>query len=246
MLFTFLLLALQTPSFALNVQELLDRAEQQSLGKTFQGRMHMNVQRPEGNRDLEILSWTDGRDKALVKVLKPEKDRGTANLRREMNLWQYLPKIERTIKVPPSLMLQSWMGSDFTNDDLVKSSRLSRDYLCTHEKDEKLESVMTAKLICRPKPDAPVVWGRLELWIEPKQAILIAQDFFTENGEKVKEMRGTKVKTYGAHTLASQLSMKTLKKNTTTILEYMDAKFDTAIDKNIFSQSYLQAPLKND
>jgi hypothetical protein len=226
------------------VKDLIQKVEHQSMGDSFVGHLKMSVKRPEGQRDLEIQSWAEGRDKALVKVLKPEKDRGTANLRLEYNLWQYLPKIERTIKVPPSLMLQSWMGSDFTNDDLVKTSRLSRDYDCKFEKDDVIDKQKVVQILCTPKPDAPVVWGKLQLWIEPTKAVLLAQDFYTENGEKVKELRGTRVKAFGSHTLASLLTMKTLKKNTSTTLEYLDAKFDGAIDKNVFTQSRLQAPIK--
>jgi hypothetical protein len=231
---------------ALDVKDLIHRTEQQSLGKSFHGRLRMKVERPEGTRELEILSWTEGKDKALVKVLKPAKDRGTGNLRLEFNLWQYLPKIERTIKVPPSLMLQSWMGSDFTNDDLVKTTRLSRDYECTHEKDETLGEVKAAKMVCMPKPDAPVVWGKLLIWIEPKQAVLMKQEFFTENGEKVKEMIGSEIKTFSGHTLASRLTMTTLKKKTVTTLDTLDAQFDKTFDKQTFTQAFMQAPLKND
>lgn len=240
LLFSFLV----QPLWAVNVKDLISRTEQQSFGKSFEGRLRMVVSRDGNDRELEILSWTEGRDKAMVKVLKPAKDRGTANLRLEFNLWQYLPKVERTIKVPPSLMLQSWMGSDFTNDDLVKSSRFSRDYDCKFEGNEKLENVDVVKLVCDPKPKAPVVWGKLHLWIEPKKAVLMAQDFYSEKGELLKKMTASNVKTFGTHTIASKLTMKTLKKDTTTVLEYLDAKFDQKFDGKVFTQNFLQAPLR--
>lgn len=235
-------------SYGLDANEIVSRIEQQSMGRSFQGRLRMTVERPEGKRTLEILSWTEGKEKALIKVLKPEKDRGTANLRLDFNLWQYLPKIERVIKVPPSLMLQSWMGSDFTNDDLVKTSRLSRDYECRIEKEEIIGKQKLTKLTCPPKPDAAVVWGRLEIWVEPKEAVVVRQFFYLENGQKVKELEGSEIKKFGTHTIASRLQMKTLnnEKKTTTTLEYLDAKFDITIDKSIFTQSQLQAPLKNE
>jgi hypothetical protein len=244
LIFLFVLGGAFKPAYGLDAKDLVKRVEQQSLGRSFHGRLRMTIERPEGKRELEILSWAEGHDKALVKVLKPEKDRGSANLRLEFNLWQYLPKVERTIKVPPSLMLQSWMGSDFTNDDLVKTSRLSRDYECKIEKEEILDKRKLIKLDCRPNPNAPVVWGRLELWVEPGKATVMRQNFYLENGEMAKELVGQNVKSFGSHTLASRLVMKTIKKNTTTTLEYLDANFDLPIDKNIFTQGQLQAPLK--
>lgn len=230
---------------SLDVTDLIRRTEQQSLGNSFTGKLHMTIQRPDGNRDLEILSWTENRDKAVVKVLKPAKDRGVANLRLEYNLWQYLPNIERTIKIPPSLMLQNWMGSDFTNDDLVKSTRLTRDYTSEFEGYEQLDGKKVAKIICHPKPDAPVVWGKLELWIDPDKAVLLQQDFYTENGEKIKRLTATDVKTFGSHTIATTLKMETLKKQTTTTLQYRDVKYDQPMDAALFSQNYLKAPLRD-
>lgn len=224
--------------------KLVTRTEQQSLGKTFQGRLKMTLERPEGARELEILSWTEGRDKAMVKVLRPPKDRGVANLRLEFNLWQYLPNVERVIKVPPSLMLQSWMGSDFTNDDLVKSSRLSRDYNLEFSGFETVNGVKTAKITAHPKPDAPVVWGKLILWIDPAHAVLLQQDFFSENGEALKRLTGSNVRTFGTHTLAGRVKIETLKKKTSTVLEYVEAKFDQPIAASVFTQNFLKAPLR--
>ncbi len=225
---------------ALDVKDLIRRTEQQSMGETFHGRLRLRVERGERTRELEILTWAEGKDKSLVKVLAPPKDRGTGNLRLEFNLWQYLPKIERVIKVPAGLMFQSWMGSDFTNDDLVKASRYSRDYDCIYETTEMIEQVSVEKLICNPKPNAPVVWGKLFLWIEPKKAVLIQQNFFTEKGELVKQLKGSDIKLFGGHTIATKLVMKTIKKNTVTTLEYLEGQFDLKIDKSKFTQLYLQ------
>lgn len=228
----------------IDAQKLIARAEQQSLGSSFQGQLKMTLIRPEGNRELELLLWTEGRDKALVKLLSPPKDRGTANLRLKFNLWQYLPHIERVIKIPASLMLQSWMGSDFTNDDLVKSSRISRDYTNQFVGFEKLHGVRTAKIVCHPKPDAPVVWGHLVLWIDPQNAVLMQQEFYSENGELLKRLTGSDIRKFGSHTIAAKLSITTLKKKTTTTLQYVKAKFDVPLKRSLFTQSSLKAPLK--
>lgn len=230
---------------SLNPKALIKRAEDQVLGKTFRGKLHMKIDRPDSAREMQILSWTEGRDKALVKIVEPVKDQGTGNLRLSLDLWQYLPKVERLIKIPPSLMLQSWMGSDFTNDDLVRTSSTYRDY--THELAgfETIDGVKTAKIICTPKPNAPVVWGKLEMWIDPKNAVTLRQDFYSEGGELLKSMTGSNIKKFGTHTIASRLEMKTVKKNTKTIIEYVEAQFDEKIDESVFNQNFLKASITN-
>lgn len=227
----------------IDAEKLVKQAEDQTLGNSFHGKLHMTIERPDSKRELDILSWSEAHKKSVVKILKPEKDKGTANLRLDYDLWQYLPKVERLIKIPPSLMLQSWMGSDFTNDDLVKTSSFVRDY--THEfvGYGTIDGQKVAKIICHPKPNAPVVWGKLEMWIEPNKASILQEDFYTETGEVLKRLKGSNVKTFGTHTIPSKLSMTTVKKNTTTTLEYIDAHFDDNIKKDIFTQSFLKSPM---
>jgi hypothetical protein len=224
----------------LNPTQLIKRAEDQALGKTFRGKLRMKIKRPDAEREMTILTWTDGHEKAMVKIAEPAKDQGIGNLRLDLNLWQYLPKVDRLIKIPPSLMLQSWMGSDFTNDDLVRTSSTTRDYEHQFAGFEKIDGVRVAKIILTPKPDAPVVWGKLEMWIEPKKAVTLRQDFYSEQGELLKRMTGTKIKKFGTHTIASHLEMKTIKKNSSTILEYVEAHFDEKLDQGVFNQSYLK------
>lgn len=230
-----------TTEKGINPTQLIKRAEDQALGKTFRGKLKMNIKRPDAEREMTILSWTDGHEKAMVKIAEPAKDQGIGNLRLDLNLWQYLPKVDRLIKIPPSLMLQSWMGSDFTNDDLVRTSSTTRDYEHKFAGYEKINGVQVAKIILTPKPDAPVVWGKLEMWIEPKRAITMRQDFYSEQGELLKRMTGTKVKKFGTHTIASRLEMKTIKKNSSTTIEYLEARFDEKLDGSVFNQNFLKA-----
>lgn len=227
----------------LDATALVKRVEEQQLGKSFRGKLHMTINRPGSVRELDILSWTSERKKSVIKIVNPLKDRGTGNLRVELDLWQYLPKVERLIKIPPSLMLQPWMGSDFTNDDLVKTSSFVRDY--THEfvGYEQMNGKKVAKIVCTPKPKAPVVWGKLEMWIEPTDAAIYREDFISEQGEVVKRLTGSEVKTFGKHTIPSRLEMTTLKKKTSTVLKYEEAVFDEALKDDIFTQNYLKSPV---
>ena len=203
----------------------------------------MTIKRDDSEREMTLLSWLEGRDKALIKIVEPAKDQGVGNLRLELNLWQYLPKVDRLIKIPPSLMLQSWMGSDFTNDDLVRTSSTYRDYTHKFAGYEKIDGHRVAKIVLTPKPKAPVVWGRLEMWIEPKNAVTLRQDFYSERGELLKRMSGSKIKKFGNHTIASRLEMKTLKKNSSTTLEYLSAEYDKPLDNKVFNQTFLKTSI---
>lgn len=246
-LFTFLILCalVLAPKAiaAVNAKALVEKADEQQLGKTFRGQLYMTIKRPDSERKLKIISWLRGHEAALIKVLEPAKEKGTGNLRVNLDLWQYLPKVERLVKIPPSLMLQSWMGSDFTNDDLVKTSSTVRDYTHKFIGYETLDGTQVAKIECQPKPNAPVVWGRLELWIDPKTGVILRQDFFSEKGEHLKRLSGRKIKTFGTHTIASEVEMQTIKKNTSTTLEYIDAVFDEPLGDKYFSQNFLKSPL---
>lgn len=224
---------------------LVEKSETQTRGKSLQATVAMTVDNGGTHRAVSFRIWSEGREKALIKVLSPAKDRGTGNLRQDLNLWQYLPNIERVVKIPPSMMLQSWMGSDFTNDDLVKTSSLARDYTHAIEKKEALGGEETVKIICTPKPDAPVTWGKVVLWLREKDAVPLKQEFYLENGELVKVMEGSEVKTFGTHTIPTKLTMKNMKKaGSQTSLVYEKVIFDDKIDAKTFTQETLQRPVK--
>jgi outer membrane lipoprotein-sorting protein len=232
------------PAFAASeATELVEKSETQTRGKSLQAKVSMSVDNAGAKRSVSFRIWSEGREKALIKVLSPTKDRGTGNLRQDLNLWQYLPNIERVVKIPPSMMLQSWMGSDFTNDDLVKTSSLARDYTHAIEKKEDMNGEPSVKVICTPKPDAPVTWGKVVLWLRAKDAVPVKQEFYLENGELVKVMEGSEIKTFGSHTIPTKLTMKNLKKaGSQTTLEYQNVVFDEKISPKTFTQETLQRP----
>lgn len=225
---------------------IVEKAENQVRGKSFRGKFTMTVEKDGQTRTLTLRSWSVGREKAFVKVLSPTKDRDTGNLRIDLNLWQYLPNIERVIKIPPSAMLQSWMGSDFTNDDLVKTSSLARDYTHKFLGREKYQGMDAVKIECTPKPNAPIVWGKVIEWVRWGDAVPLKQEFYSENGELLKVMEGSDIKSYGKRTIPTTLVMKNLKKkDSRTILKYEDVVFDEAIPDSIFTQENLRKPVKD-
>lgn len=224
---------------------LVQRSEDHTRGESLQAEVTMTVVNGSTTRNLSFKLWSIGRKSALIKVLRPEKDRDTGNLRLDLNLWQYLPNIERVVKIPPSMMLQSWMGSDFTNDDLVKTSSLARDYTHSIAGEETYEGHKAIKIICAPKRDAPVTWGKVLLWVRDPDAVPLKQEYYTEAGDLVKRMDGNEIKTFGTHTLPTVLKMTNLKKkDASTTLRYMDLQFDQKISSQVFTQENLRRPVK--
>jgi outer membrane lipoprotein-sorting protein len=130
-------------------------------------RATMTVTTPRWTRSIELHSWDDrSRDRSFIRILSPQKDRGTGFLRQGIHLWTYLPRVERVMRIPPSMMLQPWMGSDFTNDDLVRESSLVEDYAPRLLGARELDGARVVGLELLPREEAPVVWGRLEVWLE--------------------------------------------------------------------------------
>jgi len=225
---------------------MVEKSEKQTMGDSLQATVSMKIARGASERELRFKLWQWHREKALVKILSPRKDQDTGSLRLQLNLWQFLPNINRVVRIPPSMMLQSWMGSDFTNDDLVKTSSLSRDYTHQEEGQDTLRGEAVTKIVCHPKPDAPVVWGKVRLWLRTKDAVPLRQEYFSEHGELLKVMDGTDVRTIGEHTIPTTLTMTLPKKPTDhTTMRFEDPVFDKAIADSVFTQENLQRPVSN-
>jgi len=135
------------------------------MGKTSQGLNKMIVVRPDWKREVEMKMWSKGNDYYLILITAPAREKGQVFLKRKNEMWNWIPSINRMIKIPPSMMSQSWMGSDFTNDDLVRESNIQRDYSLTLLGEDVLDGVKCWKIRGIPHPDAPVVWGKILYWV---------------------------------------------------------------------------------
>lgn len=224
--------------------KLVENAENQSRGKTFTGELEMVVDHSGQQRTLKMKIWTEGMNKATVKITSPAREKDTGNLRIDLNLWQYAPHVDRILKIPSSMMLQSWMGSDFTNDDLVKTSSLARDY--THKKllSETILGKEADKIECLPKPSAPVVWGKIVVWITKKEKAFVKQEFYDEKNKLVKMMEGSEIQKFGSHTIPTQIVMTNFsRKDSRTTLKYKKIKFDESLSESFFTQEFLRRPV---
>ncbi len=216
--------------------DIIKKADEKLRGKSSQSTMTMKIVRPKYTRTMKLKSWSKGTDYSLMLVTSPARDKGTATLKRKKEMWSWQPRIKRTIKMPPSMMMQSWMGSDITNDDLVRQSSIVKDY--THKKlgKETIEKRSCYKIELTPKPDAPVVWGKIEIWIDTEEYMQMKTKFYDEDGYLVNTMLGKDVKKFGTKTLPATMEIIPAdEKGHKTVLTYNALKFDVNLEDSFFS-----------
>ncbi len=221
-------------------REILRKMEALIWADTMRGEFEMRITTPRWERTLELRIWMDRPKRSFVRVLSPAKEAGIGSLRIGNEMWNYLPAVERTIKIPPSMMLQPWMGSDFTNDDLVKQSSAIDDYVQQVTAEETLDGRPVWRIEARPKPDAPVVWGWIVYWIR-KDFIPVKQEYYSDRGELTRVMTFTEIRVVGGRSIPTRWEMKPLgKPGNVTVITVKDAEFNTTVDDEIFTQRNLQ------
>ncbi|MGE5321929.1 MAG: outer membrane lipoprotein-sorting protein [Actinomycetota bacterium] len=229
----------QAPS----ANEIIRRTEQLLRAKTQEGSVSMTVRTPDWQRTLEMNYWSVNPDKTFIRVTSPAKEAGTSTLRLGSNMWNYLPSVERTIKIPPSLMLQPWMGSDFTNDDLTRESSLEKDYTHRVEGEEKQDGDLCYRIYSTPKPNAPVVWGHLVVFVRKSNDLPRREEFYDEKGVLQKVLTFEDVRTVDGRVYPMRWKMvSATKPGHETILLYRTLKFDRAIAPSVFTKDNLQQP----
>lgn len=198
--------------------------------------MTMDIVTPDFERSMKMEAWSIGLDYSLVRVLEPKKERGISTLKREKDMWNFLPKINKVIKVPPSMMMGSWMGSDFTNDDLMREGSWVEEYDVTLTEDDTL---YTLDLIA--KENTVTVWGAMQITIDKASLLPITQTYFDEDGSRMREMRFSEVKTFDDVTLPTVMELVPLNKEgnkTRVVYDFME--FDVGIDRDFFSLQNLK------
>jgi outer membrane lipoprotein-sorting protein len=225
-------------SFAqeLSAVDIVLKADEKQRGKYNQGERKMSIIRPDWTRVMKMKSWASGDDFSLVLVTAPARDKGTAFLKRKKELWNWQPTIDRVIKMPPSMMSQSWMGSDFTNDDLVKQSSIVKDY--QHEITGKatIEGRDCWEITLIPTEESAVVWGKVNMWIDKKDFLQLKTEFYDEDDYLVNTMVGKKIGKLGDRILP--LVMEVIpaeEEGHLTRVEYLSMNFDKVIKDNFFS-----------
>ena len=232
LLFAILLLTLPSAAWALDVQALIRKVEQQYMGTSSRARTVMQVKTAHWQRTLEMEAWSLDRDYFLVRIVEPAKERDVATLKRYREVWNYLPKVDRVIKVPPSMMGGSWMGSHITNDDLVKANHIEEEY------DLKLlEETDTHYVVeCLPKPEAAVVWGKIIYQVLKEPQVPVQVDYFDEEMVRVREIHFDDIQQIGDRIVPLRFTVLPLEKpDETTILQYRELVYDLPLDETYFS-----------
>jgi outer membrane lipoprotein-sorting protein len=217
-------------------KEIVKNAEEKLNGKTSKGEMRMTIVRPGWQREMTMKSWSLGNDFALILVTGPARDKGTAFLKRGNEIWNWQPTIDRVVKLPPSMMAQSWMGSDFTNDDLVKQSSILEDYTHKLLGSETVNGRECYKIEMVPKPDAPVVWGKVISWIDKQEYMQMKTEFYDEDGYLVNTILGKEIKKLGGKLLPSKMEVIPADEpENRTLIENLWIEFNDPIGENFFS-----------
>lgn len=231
-----LLVVLTVPTFGQTAEEIIKKANDKMTGESNSSEMVMKIIRPDWTREIEIKSWAKGTEKSLVLITAPARDNGTAFLKREKELWNWQPTINRVIKMPPSMMMQSWMGSDFTNDDLVRESSIVEDYEHELLKDTVIQGRSAWKIALIPKENAPVVWGKIEAYIEKTDYLQLLFKYYDEDGYLVNTMVLSDIKNIGGRVIPTKMEMIPAENpDQKTMIIYENMQFDISIDDAFFS-----------
>ena len=211
--------------------ELLNHVDQIHRADASYAEIVMEIETPDWQRELKLKAWSLGKDYTLIRILAPRKDKGVATLRRDREMWNFFPKINKVIKVPPSMMGGSWMGSDFSNDDLVKQTALAKEYEISLEKTDK-KYILTLV----PKQDTVTVWGKIVMHIDRHKLLPLEQAFYDEKGVKVRQLNFKDVKEWGGKLIPTVLEMIPLnKKNHKTTVRYEKLDLSLKLEKEFFS-----------
>ena len=221
---------------AARVQKILDKIDRMWRGTSSEGEMEMEVVTAHWSRTLRMEGYSEGMDRSLVRITYPAKEEGVATLKVGENIWNYLPKINRVTKVPASMMLGSWMGSHFTNDDIVKESRYALDYRTRITFEGERDGQRIVELTLHPLPEAPVVWGRVVARVRADDYIPLEISYYDEDGREVRKLTFSEVKEMGGRVIPTVLTMRpTDKPGEYTRVKYLRMKFDVALPKDLFS-----------
>lgn len=225
-----------TPSWAQDAKDIVKRADDKMRGQTSQAEMIIKTTRPTWTREMTVRTWMKGTEYAMILIQSPVKDRGTVFLKRKKEVWNWLPTLERSIKLPPSMMSQSWMGTDFTNDDLVKESSVVEDYNHTIAGDTLIAGKSCYIIQMIPKPESAVVWGKLIVCIDKKDFLELHSRFYDEEDGLVNIMNSFDIEDMDGRLVPTRLEMIPMdKKNQRTEIIYKKILFNRPIDDAFFT-----------
>jgi outer membrane lipoprotein-sorting protein len=228
-----------------DVKDLVDRANKALRGDSSHDRLTMTVETPEWSRTLDIEGWNKSRTFAFIVIRAPAKEKGETTLRRRSEMWLWMPKVERVVKIPPTMMHSAWQGSDFTYEDIVKADSVVKDYDHALLSKKKEDGRTVYRIQGVPKPDAPVVWGKVisdvALYDSDAAVVPLKEEDYSERGELIRTITLSDVKMMNGRRVPTRLECEpSAKKGQKTILIYKDLQFDVPLTDDFFSYQRIQ------
>lgn len=223
-------------------KEIIQKANDRFNGeKTSISTMAMTIVRPSWERTIEFRNWTSGRNYALTLITKPASERGQTFLKRKNEMWNWNPTIDRLIKLPPSMMSQGWMGSDYTNDDILRESSVVNDYTHEIEGEETLDGRECYRIRMEAKEEAAVIWGHQIRWIDKKDFLFLKSEYYDEDGYLVRTELGKSIKMMDGRLIPTRIELiPAEEEGNKTILEISEIEFNPPIDDQFFSQQNMK------
>ncbi len=221
--------------------DIIEQMEQAMRGESSEAEMTMKIERPRYTREISMKAWVLGEDYSLILVTAPARDQGTTYLKRHNEIWNYVPNIDRTIKMPPSMMSQSWMGSDFTNDDLVRESSTIEDYEHQILREEEYNGREAWVLELIPKPESSIVWGKVLIWVDKEHYIMLREENYDQRDELANTIEFLNIGEMGDRVFPSKMILIPADKpEQRTILEYKSLEFDVDLGESFFTQQNMR------
>ncbi|MEJ2519466.1 MAG: outer membrane lipoprotein-sorting protein [Desulfuromonadales bacterium] len=212
--------------------EIVDHVDRLLRGESSRGELVMSVHTENWSRSMRMTVSSLGTDYALVRIIEPRKEAGTATLKANRDIWNYLPKVDRVIKVPPSMMGGSWMGSHITNDDLVKANHIEQDYTLRLIEESETHFVVE----CLPKPEAAVVWGKIVYRVLKDPRVPEQVDYYDEEMIRVREIHFSDIQQISDRIVPLRMTVLPLDKpDEQTILQYRELEYGLPLEENFFS-----------
>jgi outer membrane lipoprotein-sorting protein len=221
---------------------IVKKADEKMRGeKSSVSTLTMEIIRPTWTRSVSFKSWTLGADYSLVFITAPAKEKGQSFLKRKNEMWNWNPAINRVIKLPPSMLAQGWMGSDFTNDDLLNQSSIVVDYTHSISGSASVSGKDCHIITLIPEENAPVVWGKIILWISKADYLEMKAEYYDEDAYLVKTETASMIKNMDGRSIATRFELvPSDKPGNRTIVTLNSVQFNTPLTESFFSQQNLQ------
>ncbi len=241
-----IILILIIASYSLQIEaqsayDIVKKSDDKIRGTSSYAKIKIKAIRPSWSKEMTVKAWEKNKDYSIALVVSPAKEKGIVFLRRKKEVWNYMPSIERVVKLPPSMMTQGWMGTDLTNDDMIKQSSILIDYTHKLVGEEKVANANCWKIELTPKENAAVVWGKILLWIDKNNYNQLKGEYYDEDGFLVNTIIASDIKTFSGKKLPSHMEfIPEEKPGNKTIIDYLEWKFNIKIPDKYFTTRFMK------